>query len=46
MLDRGGFSIMDDMTLIGIENGKLFVQKEHNLDISNLKYHREINGYN
>ena len=46
MLDRGGFSIMDDMTLIGIENGKLFVHKEHNLDISNLKYHREIYGYN
>ena len=45
MFDRGGFSIKDDMTIIGIENKKLNIHEDHKLNKSNLKYHRQIHGY-
>lgn len=40
MFDNGGFTIADDLELIGIE-GKLRVVKKHSLDRDFIKYHRE-----
>ena len=40
MLDKGVFSIENDFTLNGIE-GKLIIDKVHELDIVNLEYHKE-----
>ena len=45
MFDRGGFSINDDLTIIGIEAKKLTVHEEHKIDKSNFQYHRVIHGY-
>ncbi|HIF55592.1 MAG TPA: HNH endonuclease [Methylococcaceae bacterium] len=39
--DRGGFCISDDFSLIGIE-GRLNVHPEHQIEISNLQYHRNL----
>lgn len=40
MLDKGVFSIREDLMLIGM-NGELNLHKEHILDIDNLEYHQE-----
>lgn len=39
-LDKYGYSIADDGSLIGIE-GKLSVDPKHTLDFGHIKYHRE-----
>ncbi len=46
MFDKGSFSISDDLNLLGAESGKIKVHSKHNLDKTNLNYHREIHGYN
>ena len=46
MFDKGTFSISNNFTLIGQENGNLSLEEKHKIDKSNLKYHREIHGYN
>lgn len=45
MLDKGAFSILDDYQLIGSENGKLLLDKNHQINISNLQYHRRAHGH-
>lgn len=45
MLDKGTFSILDDYQLIGSENGKLTMDKNHKINISNLQYHRKAHGH-
>ena len=40
MFDFGGFSISDDLVLIGIK-GKLYKQPKHPIDSRYLRYHRE-----
>jgi putative restriction endonuclease len=45
MFDKGTFSINNNYTLIGAENGKLYVDRKHKIELDNLKYHREIHGY-
>ncbi len=39
LLDRGGFAIDKDMSLIGL-SGRLLISKQHNLDEVHLAYHR------
>ncbi len=46
MLDRGSFSINDNLELMGAISGNLFVAPNHKLNKDNLKYHRESHGYN
>jgi putative restriction endonuclease len=46
MFDKGTFAILDDLSLTGALTGKLFVNKNHNLNKSNLEYHRKCHGYN
>ena len=43
MFDKGVFSINDDLNLIGNEDGKLYVHKNHKIDHECLIYHRKIN---
>lgn len=45
LFDKGCFSIMDDLTLIGDISGKLRLDKKHKLDFLNLMYHRKSHGY-
>lgn len=45
MLDKGSFTIKDDLELTGAISGKLFVKPSHKLNKDNLKYHRESHGY-
>ncbi|GAA5189969.1 YDG/SRA domain-containing protein [Ferrimonas gelatinilytica] len=45
MLDRGSFSIDDDFSLLGPISGKLRVNPHHDINEDNLKYHRQIHGY-
>lgn len=45
MLDKGAFSIQDDMSLIGCETGKLNLNPKHRLNLTNINYHRTIHGY-
>jgi len=45
MLDKGVYSIKDDLELIGGVSGKLFLKPSHKLNKENLKYHRESHGY-
>jgi len=45
MFDKGGFSINDDLSIIGIESKKLSVHEDHKIDKSNFQYHRVIHGY-
>jgi putative restriction endonuclease len=40
LFDYGAFSVSDDLTLIGLK-GKLFLRKDHHIDLSNFHYHRE-----
>jgi putative restriction endonuclease len=46
MFDKGTFSIADNFKLVGEENGHLTIHHKHNINKANLKYHREIHGYN
>ena len=46
MFDRGSFSIDDDLTLIGILEGRLTLHKTHHINKTNLEYHRKSHGYN
>lgn len=45
MFDKGMFSINDAFQLIGDENSKLILHKEHLLNNKNLQYHRYIHGH-
>lgn len=45
MFDKGTFAILDDYNLIGDISGFLRLHKNHKLNKSNLKYHRESHGY-
>jgi len=45
MFDRGGFGIADDFTFIGIE-GELHLHEDHEIDIDNARYHRNMHGLN
>lgn len=46
MFNRGCFSIKDDYKLIGEAEGTLKLHDDHKIQLSNLKYHRSIHGYN
>lgn len=45
MFDKGCFSILDDLSLVGDISGKLIVSSKHKLELSNLAYHRNSHGY-
>ena len=45
MLDKGGISIKDDFSIIGEIQTKLFVEANHQINIDNFSYHRDIHGY-
>lgn len=45
MFDKGTISISDDFTVIGVIEDKLYVHDKHNIDLENLKYHRESHGF-
>ena len=45
MLDRGGISINDDFSIIGEDQSKLYVEKNHILNLDNLSFHRKMHGY-
>ncbi|NLU99268.1 hypothetical protein B6N13_14395 [Marinomonas sp. UCMA 3892] len=40
LFDNGGFTIADDLSLIGIE-GELKTVKKHTVDLAFIQYHRE-----
>lgn len=43
LFDNGGFTIDDDLTLVGIE-GRLVASHDHPISRENLSYHRSISG--
>jgi len=45
MFDKGTFAILDDLNLIGEENGFIHVDEKHKIDVKNLSYHRESHGF-
>jgi putative restriction endonuclease len=45
MLDKGAFSIKDNLEFIGKITGMLIVREEHHLNKANLQYHRKHHGY-
>ncbi|ULQ55427.1 HNH endonuclease [Flavihumibacter rivuli] len=45
MFDKGTFSILDNLSLIGCESGSLKINPKHKLNKSNLEYHRKSHGY-
>ena len=45
MLDKGCFSIKDDLKLIGDISGIINIHPSHKLDPSNLQYHRRSHGF-
>jgi putative restriction endonuclease len=45
MLDKGSFSIKNNLELIGVEKGKLTIHSKHKLNETNLEYHRKTHGY-
>jgi putative restriction endonuclease len=45
MFDRGTFAVQDDFSLIGEENGVLIIHDGHQIEESNLQYHRKSHGY-
>ncbi|WP_228720118.1 YDG/SRA domain-containing protein [Chryseobacterium panacisoli] len=45
MFDKGVFSIKDDLQLIGCLSGKLTINDNHTLNLSNLQYHRQTHGF-
>jgi len=45
MFDKGVFSIKDNLQLIGCLSGKLIINDKHQLNLSNLQYHRQTHGF-
>jgi putative restriction endonuclease len=45
LFDKGAFSILDDLTLVGCEIGRLKINSSHFINKNNLKYHRECHGF-
>lgn len=45
MLDKGSFSIADDLSLLGAIKGHLNLHPAHDIDHGNLKYHRSSHGF-
>jgi putative restriction endonuclease len=45
MFDKGVVSISDEYRVIGAIDEKLNVHNSHNIDLNNLKYHRESHGF-
>jgi putative restriction endonuclease len=45
MLDKGCFSLTDDLKLLGQESGNLKIHPNHKLNKSNLQYHRVKHGF-
>lgn len=45
MLDKGAISISNSLRLLGEEIGSLTIHDQHNINLSNLEYHRKIHGY-
>lgn len=45
MFDKGTFSILDDLKLVGDANESLQVHEKHKIDKRNLSYHRKSHGY-
>lgn len=45
MFDKGCFSILDDLSLVGDVSGKLIISPKHKLELANLAYHRTSHGY-
>ncbi len=45
MFDKGMFSITNNLQLIGNLSGDLLIHDNHKLSLSNLKYHRQANGF-
>jgi len=45
MFDKGTFSILDDLNLVGDANGSLHIHEKHKIKKSNLSYHRKSHGY-
>lgn len=45
MFDKGIFSILENLNLIGNNSGSLYVHPKHKLKKSNLEYHRKSHGY-
>ncbi|MBP1163819.1 putative restriction endonuclease [Chryseobacterium sp. PvR013] len=45
MFDKGVFSIADNFQLIGCLSGNLKIDTHHQLNLSNLKYHRQTHGF-
>lgn len=45
MLDKGTFSVRDDLSLVGGIDGFLTVNERHNIDFTNFEYHRSCHGY-
>lgn len=45
MFDKGCFSILDDLSLVGDVSGNLIILPKHRLSQSNLSYHRKSHGY-
>lgn len=45
MFDKGSFSIDDNFNLVGKESGTLFLDSKHQLNLENLKYHRQSHGF-
>jgi putative restriction endonuclease len=46
MFDKGSFAILDNLKLIGCQEGSLYIHPNHKLNKSNLEYHRNSHGYN
>ena len=40
MFDNGGFTIADDLSLVGID-GELKTVKKHTIDLAFIQYHRD-----
>ena len=45
MFDKGVFTINDDYKLVGEESDQLILHPKHKINQENLKYHREVHGY-
>ena len=45
MFDKGAFSITNQFKIIGKVIGELILNENHQIDISNLEYHRVMHGY-
>ena len=45
MLDKGAFSVRNDLSLVGAVDGFLTIHEGHKIDLENLNYHRSSHGY-